>query len=154
MKMKAYILSIAGIVLISAVVSMIAPSGKMGKFVRGTTKLLILLVMLSPIISWIEGKTELSLSSSNIQTDEAYLERCVSLMEEGDARDISAYLLSEYGVTAEVYTEREADGFFRLQKITVNVTDFGIIGQDGHINIMTRIGEDLEARYGCEVVIS
>ena len=151
--MKAYILSIAGIVLISAVVTMIAPSGKMGKFVRGTTKLMILLVMLAPIISWLEGKTELSLSSSSIDTDEAYLERCVSLMEEGDAREIAAYLLSEYGVTAEIYTERNGDTF-RLQKITVNVTDFGIIGQDGHINIMTRIGEDLEARYGCEVAIS
>ena len=78
--MRAYILSIAGIVLISAVVSMIAPSGKMGKFIRGTTKLLILLVMLGPIISWVEGKRELSLSSSNIRTDEAYLERCISLM--------------------------------------------------------------------------
>ena len=151
--MQAYILSIAGIVLISAVVSMIAPSGKMGKFVRGTTKLMILLVMLSPLISWLGGKTELSLSSSAIDTDEKYLERCISLMEEGDAREISAYLLSEYGVTAEIATERSPDAF-RLQKITVNVMDFGIIGQDGHINILTRIGEALEARYGCEVVIS
>ena len=151
--MKAYILSIAGIVLLSAVVSMIAPSGKMGKFVRGTTKLLILLVMLSPIISWIEGKTELSLSSSAIDTDEAYLERCITLMEEGDARNIAAYLLSEYGVEAEISTERVLDDF-RLQKITVKVNDFGIIGQDGHINIMTRIEDDLKARYGCEVAIS
>ena len=151
--MKAYILSIAGIVLISAVVSMIAPSGKMGKFVRGTTKLMILLVMLAPLISWLEGKTEFTLSSSSIDTDDKYLERCITLMEVGDSRTISAYLLSEYGVTAEICTERE-DETFRLQKITVKVTDFGIIGQDGHINIMTRIGEDLEARYGCEVVIS
>ena len=151
--MKAYILSIAGIVLLSAVVTMIAPSGKMGKFVRGTTKLLILLVMLSPIISWIQGKTDLSLSSSGFQTDEAYLERCISLMEEGDARAISEYLLSEYEVTAEIVAARDTD-CFRLQKIVVKIVDFGIIGQDGHINIMTRIREDLKSRYDCEVEVS
>ena len=51
--MKAYILAIAGAVLLSAVVAVIAPSGKMGKFVRGITKLFILLVMLSPLVSFL-----------------------------------------------------------------------------------------------------
>ena len=37
--MKAYILSIAGVVLLSAVITIIAPSGKMGKFLRGAVKL-------------------------------------------------------------------------------------------------------------------
>ena len=48
--MKAYILSIAGAVLLSAVITIISPSGKMGKFIKGTSKLLILVIMLAPVI--------------------------------------------------------------------------------------------------------
>ena len=43
--MKAYILSIAGVVLLAAVITIIAPGGKMGKFLKGAVKLVILFVM-------------------------------------------------------------------------------------------------------------
>ena len=43
--MKAYVLSIAGIVLVIAAVTIISPSGKMGKFIKGAGRLFILAVM-------------------------------------------------------------------------------------------------------------
>ena len=146
--MKAYILAIAGAVLLSAVVTVIAPNGKMGKFVKGTMKLLILVVMLSPIVSWV-GERSFSFQSASISTDEQYLEGCADFLQAQDAEEISAYINVEFSVTAEVTTEREKNSGFSLKKITVNITDFGIYGQDKHIDMISEIQGALEEKYGC-----
>lgn len=151
--MKAYVLAIAGAVLLSAVVTMIAPVGKMGKFIKGTTKLLILVVMLSPLVSWV-GSRSFTFRSAKIQTDQQYIDGCVSMLQARDEEEISAFLNTEFGVTAVVQTEREESGTFSLKKITVNITDFGIYGQDVHINMISEIQGALEEKYGCLAEVS
>lgn len=147
--MKAYVLSVAGAVLISAVLTIISPAGKMGKFVKGMTKLFILLILLSPLISAFRGGLS---SAADVGTDKGYLYYCEEVMKREDAENISGLLFREFGITAEVATRRTA-GELTPEKINVKITDFGIIGQDGHIDTMKRVQAYLADRYGCEVEV-
>lgn len=151
--MKTYVLAIAGAVLISAVVTVIAPNGKMGKFVKGTMKLLILVVMISPIVKMV-GERSFLFEQTTVQADEQYLKGCARFLSTQDEKEISAYLSAEFSVRGEVRTEREAKAGFPLKKIVVNITDFGIYGQDVHINMISEIQGALEEKYGCLAEVS
>ena len=73
--MKAYILSIVGVILLTAVITIIAPHGKMEKFLKGTAKLVVLGALIAPIAGFLTEKVP-SLSTAEIGTDTAYLEYC------------------------------------------------------------------------------
>ncbi len=150
--MKTYILSIAGIILLSAVVSIIAPNGKMGVFVKGMTKLLILVVIVAPLISIVK-KGEFDCALDNFAEDTPFLEYCAGVVSSDDEKQIAAFLLEDYGVLADVKAVRSADGKYTLEKITVKVLDLGIFGQDEHIDNISRIQIILQEKYGCEAVV-
>lgn len=151
--MKAYILSIAGVVLLTAVITIIAPGGKMGKFLKGATKLVILFVMVSPLASWVtEG--DLSFQTASIGMDEEYLAHCADRLALSDGAAIGSWLSEEYGVTADVQVSRLADETFSYEKIIVKITDFGINGQDEHIHIIEEVDRVLEERYGCDAEVA
>lgn len=151
--MKAYILSIAGAVLLSAVITAIAPNGKTGKFVKGTLKLLVLTIMLAPMISW-TGNKSFSFPSGSYTSDESYFATCAEMMERSDEGAIAAFLKTEYSVESQATSEREAKAGFSVKKITVKITDFGIIEQDKHIDIIGKIQGALEKKYGCPAEVS
>lgn len=151
--MKAYILSIVGVVLLTAIVGMIAPSGKMGNFIKGTVKLVGVFVLVSPFVTLLSGKGEVFGDKAAYETDETYLERSADLMAEADGREIAAYLREKYSLTAEVSVIREIPSFF-VKSIAVKISDFGINGDGEHIDIVTRVKSDLKARYGCEAEIA
>ncbi len=146
--MKAYILAIAGAVLITAVISVISPNGKIGKFIKGAMKLLVLVVLISPFTNWFGGG-KFQFSEKEIGTDQAYLEHCAALLSEEDEKRIAKNLEEEYSVTADIKVTRNPTENFSFQKITVKILDYGIIGQDEHINILIRIREALQKKYGC-----
>lgn len=151
--MKAYILSIAGVVLLSAVITIIAPGGKMGKFLRGAVKLVILFVMVSPIaVFFTEG--EFSFGTVSVTMDDEYLGYCAEQFAAEDEASIAEYLYEEYGVRADVDVTRLADESFSYEKISVEITDFGIIGQDEHIHMIDEIENALETRYGCRAEVA
>lgn len=151
--MKAYILSVVGAVLLSAVIAVIAPSGKTGKFLRGATRLVTLFVLLSPLKELL-GETPLSVgSSSSLQADEEYLSYCARELAAEDEQAIGAWIREEYGAESVVRVERNADATFSYQKIQVTILDFGIYEQDEHIHISEQIEAALETRYGCQAEV-
>ena len=153
--MKTYILSIAGVVLLTAIISIVVPNGKMGKFIQGMGKLLTLTVMIAPFATlFMKQKGELAFSSANIAADERYLVSCARILSERDEEEIKKALNDEISVTAEVEVERGKTAGFPSEKITVKITDFGIIGQDGHKNMIDEIESRLATRYRCKVEIS
>ena len=150
--MQTYILSIAGVVLLSAVVTIVAPNGKMGKFVKGMSKLFILAVLVAPLASFAEtGK--FTLETAHIGEDSGYLRECASILEEEDEAEIAGYLFETFGVTAQVDVTRGTEANFPRQKIAVTLTEHGIIGEDERIYRMTQMKEALVGRYGCETEV-
>lgn len=151
--MKTYILAIVGVVLLSAVITIIAPSGKMGKFLKGATKLAILFVMLLPLRSLLSGDA-LTVSGGDMALDQNYLEHCANELAEEDAASIVVHLEEEYGVTTAVRVDRNADATFSYEKIVVRISDFGISDEDEHIYMIEKIEAALEAYFGCDAEVS
>lgn len=152
--MRAYVLSIAGIVLVIAAISIISPSGKMGKFVKGMGRLFILVVMVAPFASYFTKVESPVFQAEEIQTDEDYLLYCAKKLSEKDEAEISSYLNETYSVIADVTAYRSVKSGFPLEKIEAKITDYGIIGQGGHIDKAESVRRALEERYGCEAVVS
>ncbi len=150
--MSGYILSIAGIILLSAVVTMIAPSGRMGKFIRGITKLACLAVLIAPFTSFAEGKG-FEFAPAAFQTDGDYMQTCAALAERGEAEKITAYLQEKFSVKAEVCVSCEGDSPFSVKKVAVEVKDFGINPPEAHIDIIGEIKRTLEKSYRCETEV-
>lgn len=151
--MKGYILAVVGIVLISAVITIIAPSGKMGTFLKGATKLAILFVMLFPIRSLLSGGS-VSVSGGEMALDEGYLTHCAQELSRQDAAEIVISLEEDFGVETAVRVERNADPTFSFRKIQVRILDFGITDEDEHIYMIEKIEAALEADYGCDAEVS
>ena len=78
--MNGYLLSVIGTILLSALLTAILPNGKTSAVIKAMTKLACLLVIISPVFSYIQAETGTSnrnssknLSQSVIQTDEAFI---------------------------------------------------------------------------------
>lgn len=152
--MKEYILSIAGAVMLSAVVSMILPEGKMGKFVKGGLKLVVLVVLVSPFVSFFSGGSFDFSDGGKLKTDGGYLEKSVSLMADADERDVYNLIKENFGVESVVRVEYSSEEFPSRKKISVIVVNFGIYGEDEHIDIIDKITDAVESAYGCETEVS
>ncbi len=151
--MKTYILNIVGIVLISAVVTIIAPSGKMGKFIKGTTRLFLLIVLISPIINWVRTESPSFESSSTIQINENYLLQCADVLQSRDEEEIEAYIEKEFCVSSKVDVKRQISALFPIEQITINLSDEGINETEERIYMINRIKEAVETRYGCKAEV-
>ena len=151
--MKAYVLSIAGIVLVIAALTIIAPSGKMGKFIKGAGRLFIIVVMVAPFVSFFTEKDNSLFDSGEFVLDNSYLKSCAQILEDEDEKEITAYLSEQLSVTAEVKVLRSTGTGFPREKIEVKILDIGINGQGGHIDKAEDVRRALEERYGCEAVV-
>lgn len=152
--MKAYLLSIAGIVLISAIVTVICPGGKTGNFVRGAVRLFILVVMLSPLAGWLQKGTPQLGEQAAIAEDKSYLEKCASMLEARDEEDAEAFLLREFGMRGRAEAARRAESGFPRVKIALLLEKEGIIEEGERIHILTDIREAFEERYGCPAEVA
>lgn len=152
--MKEYILSIAGIVLISALITILSPSGKTGKFVKGMSRLAILVVMLAPVAGWISGEQPKAGESLLQEADGGYLDACAQKIERADEEEIERMLSERYGCGGEANVLRKRDGLFSPQKITIRLDLSGINDEDERIHIMTCVERDFKAKYGCEVEVT
>lgn len=146
--MQAYILSVAGAVLLSAVVSILVPDGKLGPLIRGMSKLITLILLVSPVISLFRGG-DFTFDETAFREDTAYLAASAERAEESDERAVEAWLESEYGILAEADVDLAEDGSYSAKSVTVRVSDFGIYDGEKHIDISLQIEEMLEKRFGC-----
>lgn len=151
--MKSYVLSIVGAVLLSAVMSMIIPNGKIGKHIQGVGKLLVVLFLISPIITFIHDRT-FSFQEGDLKYDQSYLETSAVLASEREAERIKIRIEEEYSIEIQVAVTRSADGSYRLEKILVKVVDFGINDLKNHIDIMTQMQNELRLEYACEIEVT
>ena len=150
--MKAYLLTLTGAILLSSIVSILVSDGKMGRFIKGMTRLFVFSIVIVPLISLFEKKG-FDFPNNNINTDEKYLLKCAALLSEKDERAITAYLSQEYSLTAETIVERGTNENFACKKITVKINDSGIFGQDEHIDMISQIKTDIEEKYGCQTEV-
>lgn len=142
--MKAYVLSVAGTAILTAVIGLIAPGKKYAKTVEGVLKLCMLLALVTPVMQLFRGNTTNFFQSDGIYTQD------VAYINNSYKKAFENYLKEKFDVTATA--EVETDEELRFKNIKVYISDFGMNEKDEHINIMTLIEESLEKLSGCENV--
>lgn len=146
--MKAYILTVAGAALLSAVIAILIPGGRMGKFVKGMSRLLVLSIVVTPLIA-LFTKGEFAFPETDVALDEDYLFSCASMLEEEDEERAEKLLSEQFSLSCEARMERVLGDGFPRKKITVKITDPCIFGQDEHIDMTSKLKRALEEAFCC-----
>ena len=108
--MSGYVLSVIGVILISAILTAVLPSGKTSSVIKGVTRLACVLVIVMPILvffqsgEWKIGKTffQDDFSESVIQTDEAFIQYYSEMRVREAERKLEEELFKEFSVNANV----------------------------------------------------
>jgi len=141
--MSSYILSVCGAVIISALVSIIMPEGKTGKFINGIVKIACVLIMVSPIISWVyklKGEKSQSVNNIKVDIDDDFLNYFNNVKAEELEKDIKKIIENQYDIEVFVEIDWQISNYaFTLKKVLINIKNFGIYKKDEHIIIIEQI---------------
>ena len=111
--MNGYLLSVIGTILLSAILTAIVPEGKTSATIKGIAKLACLLVIISPILKYLQtGDTESSdenseifFSETVIRTDEDFIKYYSEMRIRFTEEDIETELAEEFSVACDVTLE-------------------------------------------------
>ncbi|HIV01692.1 MAG TPA: stage III sporulation protein AF [Candidatus Caccopulliclostridium gallistercoris] len=154
--MTAWILSIAGVTILSVVVDLILPSGQTAKYIKNIFAFVMILVIISPLPALIKGNFNVNdiFESEEIVLQEDYIyqvnrDKLTALEEEITSS------LEEKGIKNVVVTIN-ADIFqieMKILEVNVDLSDLVIDENSGHIDIEKAITEVVNRLVGEEVII-
>ena len=167
--MSAYLLSIIGIVLLTAILSAVLPDGKTVKFIKGIAKLCCLAVILAPVLGFFkeasDGKINFPFFSSEtvIETDGAFIDYCSTKRVENAEEDLEEKMEELFSVRVEAtllweycgaVTEGGKDGYLSVYEGTeIKITKVLLKDIEGNIDeeVREKMKEHITDKYGCEV---
>ena len=125
--MNGYLLSVIGTILLSALLTAILPNGKTSAVIKAITKLACLLVIISPVFSYIQAETGTSngnssknLSQSVIQTDEAFITYYSEMRIQNTQAQLESEIKEKFDLGCKVIFTWEYDKEnIRIIKLTV-----------------------------------
>ena len=125
--MNGYLLSVIGTILLSALLTAILPNGKTSAVIKAITKLACLLVIISPVFSYIQAETGTSngnssknLSQSVIQTDEAFITYYSEMRIQNAQAQLESEIKEKFDLGCKVIFTWEYDKeIIRIIKLTV-----------------------------------
>lgn len=143
MSMKTYVLSVAGMAIVTALAAILTNEKKYAKTVGGILKLCMLLTLVSPILHFLQQPTtNFSFESSILGQDIAYINNSYSLA-------VQTQLKNQFGVTARAEIQMQNA---KIQRTEIYILDFGMNDKSEHINIITQIAESVKILCDCEEV--
>lgn len=151
--MKEWILSIGTTVLLTTIISLILPDGKIGKFIKGIFLIIVLLVILKPLANIKDsGLSDMSIfvnTETNIQSEylnyiydkkiKKHEEVCEKIIENigiYKAKTSIQYSISEMGM--------------EIQKVNINLKNSVIISDKEHIDIIEEIKANIMSYLNIE----
>ena len=125
--MNGYLLSVIGTILLSALLTAILPNGKTSAVIKAITKLACLLVIISPVFSYIQAETGTSngnssknLSQSVIQTDESFITYYSEMRIQNAQVQLESEIKEKFGLDCRVaFTWKYDKENIRIIKLTV-----------------------------------
>lgn len=125
--MNGYLLSVIGTILLSALLTAILPNGKTSAVIKAITKLACLLVIISPVFSYIQAETGTSnrnssknLSQSVIQTDETFITYYSEMRIQNAQAQLESEIKEKFDFDCKVVFAWEYDKeTIRIIKLTV-----------------------------------
>ena len=140
--MKEYILAVCGAVVIAALISLLLPSGKTGRFIGGILKLFCLLVMLVPLFRMFGNFVlpDAEKPAAAYGPDEEFVRYVCEQQAQARAEEVEKAVEEKFSVDVSVEVEWEyAEYSCNVTEISVKIEDFGIYGNEGHIYVIQQI---------------
>lgn len=154
--MNGYLLAVMGTILLAAVVTAIVPEGKTAGVVKGMTKLICLLVIVSPILKYLRSETTTNsqndsqnfFSQSVIQTDESFIKYYSEMRIRNTEAALEKELQEEFDVACAVAISWEYDEEeIRITQICVQTQE------DSGEEVKRLMWEYLTKNYCSEVLL-
>lgn len=138
-----WILSITGVVIMSVVVDLVMPNGSTSKFIKNIFAFVIIIVIISPIVSFLSSKN-LNLNeifnSTTITVQEDFISNVnrqkIDKMKEDIIKNLKANGIKqvEIGIKADIFKKE-----LEIEKVSVDLTQKVIDENFSHIDIKTSI---------------
>lgn len=143
--MRGYILGVCGAVIISALVMILLPEGKTGKFIKGIVRLFCLLVMLVPLLGFFQSIArgdygQIVDPNGEMELDKTFIEFMYGRRADEDEEMLETALSEELAivVSAEVLWNY-AEYAYNVTEVKIKIENFGMCGEDEHIFIIEQV---------------
>ena len=114
--MKTYLLTAAGVIFFSVIVSLIIPEGKLNKTMTFVMRMACILVLLQPITGLFDFSEA---ADGKPLYDYEYIERVYS---DNQSEELEKLLFKEYAVNSDCLIEvKYNDGNFKVESVTVEL---------------------------------
>ena len=140
--MQAYILCVCGAVIISALVTLLLPEGKTGKFINGILKLFCLLVVLVPLFGFFKElkNPDFPDSSQEASLDDGFIDYAFDVRAKEDGEKIDKTIADEFSVVVSSSVAWDfVEYSYKITGVSVKIKNFGMCGNDEHIIIIDKI---------------
>jgi len=140
--MTAWILSIAGVTVLSVFIDLILPSGQTAKYIKNIFAFIMILVIISPIPKIIKGNLNINqiFESEEIVLQEDFIYQINRDKLTALENTIEDYLLEEgyedveISISADIFSSE-----MEIKEIYVDLSDLVISGNSQHIDIKKEI---------------
>ena len=140
---SAWILGIVGVVVLSIIVDLVMPNGSTSKFIKNIFAFVIVIVILSPIVSFLSKKDiklEDIFENNNITIQEEFLssvnQKILNKLQEELENDIEEFGISgvQVGLKANIFEEE-----LNIEQVSIDLKKCVIDENISHIDIKTSI---------------
>lgn len=163
--LSGYVLSVIGIVVLSAVFTCIIPEGKTASMIRGIAKIACVAVIVAPILQFFQSgeipsflykNTQENFSQSGIETDTDFIQYYSEMRVKETQTCLQNELLEKYGVETQILLEWEwqqkADS--KISTDEIYITKIKVSGMENQDESMRKeVKEYLSKNYCSEVQI-
>ena len=156
--MKEWILSIGVVILLTSIVGLILPEGKIGKYIKCFFSFIILLVLLTPLLNKEVIYSDFLINENEIQLQENYLNYVYSkkidtykkyIQEIFDKNGISDIDSSDITLISST----KNNGEIIIEQIVIELNNKVIYSDIEHINIIEKIENNIKNIFENEVEV-
>ena len=145
--MKSWIISISAVVIITAIISLIVPEGKIGKYIKSIFSLFIVFTIIKPLfyIKNTEFKYEDIFDQNEIELQFSFIE-FISEEKINEYENNCLIILENEGVSngiVEIVYSHEDQSKIKIEFISVNLENSVIISDKSHIDIIKDIKKNI-----------
>ncbi len=147
--MKAYVLSILGIVVVGVLIDVIIPSGSTGKYVKSIFSIFVVAVIISPVINLIAKAKGLEFSYKEISINSSFVEYVLNKQVDEIEFKIESLIEDEgiYNVEVELNHSVEFDKI-KYNSCAINLENMVLKSDKSHNNIYEIIKKIVNSETG------
>ena len=138
--MKAWILSVSAVVMITAIITLVLPEGKIGKYIKSIFSLFIIFTIIKPLFYIKESEFDYKniFYQNNIELQYDFIEY-VSQEKINEYEKQCLKILENSGIQKsllKISYSLEVDSKIKIEQVTINLKNSVIISDKEHIDII------------------